>query len=39
MGVFIGFMVGFFIGVVASLFAFHLCVVSDERENFYYLIR
>lgn len=35
MGVFIGFMVGFFIGVVASLFAISLCVASDERENFY----
>lgn len=35
MGVFIGFMVGFFIGVAASLFAISLCVVSDERENFY----
>lgn len=31
MGVFIGFMVGFFIGVAASLFA----ISSDERENFY----
>lgn len=35
MGVFIGFMVGFFIGVVASLFSISLCVASDERENFY----
>lgn len=32
---FIGFMVGFFIGVATSLFAISLCVVSDERENFY----
>ena len=35
MYVFIGFMVGFFIGVAASLFAISLCVASDERENFY----
>lgn len=32
---FIGFMVGYFIGVATSLFASSLCVASDERENFY----
>lgn len=32
---FIGFMVGFFIGIAASLFAISFCVASDERENFY----
>lgn len=32
---FIGFMVGFFIGVAASLFAISLCATSDKREEFY----
>ena len=35
MCVFIGFMVGLFIGVFSSLFAISMCVASDERENFY----
>lgn len=35
MSVFIGFMVGFFIGVSTSLFAISLCAASDKRENFY----
>lgn len=35
MSVFIGFMVGFFIGVASSLFAISLCAASDKRENFY----
>lgn len=35
MGVSIGLIVGFFIGVVSILFAISLCVASDERENFY----
>lgn len=34
MCVFIGFMVGFFIGVAASLFAISLCTASDKREKF-----
>lgn len=32
---FIGFMVGFFIGVATSLFAINLCTSSDKREKFY----
>ena len=32
---FIGFMVGFFIGVATSLFAIFLCTASDKREEFY----
>lgn len=35
MGVSIGLIVGFFIGVVSSLFAISLCAASDKRENFY----
>lgn len=32
---FIGFMIGFFIGVATSLFAISLCAASDKREEFY----
>lgn len=35
MNVFLGFIVGFFIGVIASLFVFSLCVATDKREKIY----
>ena len=31
---FLGFVVGLFVGVAASLFAISLCAASDKREKF-----
>lgn len=35
MSVFLGAVVGFFIGVATSLFSISLCAASDKREKFY----